>query len=69
MHLTLPTAEDQTRDPERMRRYRYPAGISRAWELIGAPEVGITHEIVAMVRAESSRAADGNDSSSTSAGS
>jgi len=25
-------------------------GISRAWELIGGPEVGITHEIVALVR-------------------
>ena len=45
-------------------------GISRAWELIGGPQVGITHEIVALVRSvESSRAADGKDSSPAGAGS
>ena len=43
-------------------------GISRSWELIGGPEVGITHEIVALVRSvESSSAADGKDPGSTGA--
>jgi hypothetical protein len=27
-------------------------GISRAWELIGGPSIGITHEVVALVRSE-----------------
>jgi hypothetical protein len=45
-------------------------GISRAWELIGGPQVGITHEVVALVRsAESPRGADGKDSSSAGASS
>ena len=44
-------------------------GISRAWELIGGPAVGITHEIVALARnVESSWAADGKDSSGAGAG-
>jgi hypothetical protein len=37
-------------------------GISRAWELVGGPSVGIAHEVVALVRSEerarASRAAD-----------
>ena len=27
-------------------------GISRAWELIGGPSIGIAHEVVALVRSE-----------------
>jgi uncharacterized membrane protein YecN with MAPEG domain len=44
-------------------------GITRSWELIGGPQVGIAHEIVALVHnVESSRAAGGKDPDSTGAG-
>jgi hypothetical protein len=42
-------------------------GISRAWELIGGPSVGLTHEVVALVRdMETSR--DGRDTGAGSTG-
>ncbi len=36
-------------------------GISRAWELIGGPSIGITREVTALVRGHESAAADPRD--------
>lgn len=45
-------------------------GISRAWELIGGPSIGITHEVLALIHDMESHEggeADGGDSSQTGA--
>ncbi len=39
-------------------------GIARAWELIGGPSVGITHEVTALVRSQHRRTEDAADEES-----